>query len=187
MHEIRSRHERRMQDHRHARNDFVPRECGQHENIECNDAVDHVLGPSNAVRVASCLICPSCVSTAPANTSSLQSIASSPLGKAGFRKLNRLREYISLAWYGKAAGKFTGPMILTPPCNTVSPALVSSQLPPCSAAISTMTDPAFMRATAAWEMMRGAARPGIDAVLITASLAAMRASSTSCCLAFSSG
>ena len=31
-------------------------------------------------------------------------------------------------------------------------------------------------------MMRGAARPGTEAVLTTASLAAMRASSTSCCL-----
>ena len=43
-----------------------------------------------------------------------------------------------------------------------------------------------MRSTAARPMMRGAARPGTDAVLITASLAAMRASRTSCCFCFSS-
>ena len=47
-----------------------------------------------------------------------------------------------------------------------------------------MTEPAFMRSTAAWPMMRGAALPGTEAVLITASLAAMRASRTSCCLSF---
>ena len=49
-----------------------------------------------------------------------------------------------------------------------------------------ITAPAFMRSTAAREMMRGARRPGIAAVVMTASATAMRASSTSCCLAFSS-
>ena len=43
-----------------------------------------------------------------------------------------------------------------------------------------------MRSTAAREMIFGAGRPGTEAVVITASAAAMRASSTSCCLAFSS-
>ena len=43
---------------------------------------------------------------------------------------------------------------------TVSPARVSSQLPPVSAAMSTITAPGFMRATASLRMMRGAARPG---------------------------
>ena len=77
-------------------------------------------------------------------------------------------------------------MIFTPLWITVSPAFVSSQLPPCSAAMSTITDPARMRSTAAFEMMTGALRPGTEAVEITASAAAMRASSASCCLAFSS-
>ena len=52
--------------------------------------------------------------------------------------------------------------------------------------MSTTTEPARMRSTAAREMIFGAGRPGTDAVVITASAAAMRASSTSCCLAFSS-
>ena len=52
--------------------------------------------------------------------------------------------------------------------------------------MSTITEPAFMRSTAAWVMIRGAARPGTEAVLMTASLAAIRASRTSCCLVFSS-
>src|ERR1700686_5705223 len=129
MHEVQSGHERRVQDNRHAGNDFVAGERGQHEYIERYDAVDHCC-PSIALRVASCLIWPSCVSTAPANTSSFQSIASSPLTRAGFNRLNKLREYISLAWYGSDAGRFTGPKIFTPPCVTVSPARVSSQLPP---------------------------------------------------------
>ncbi len=41
-----------------------------------------------------------------------------------------------------------------------------------------------MRSTAAREMILGAGRPGIAAVVTTASAAAMRDSSTSCCLAF---
>ena len=48
--------------------------------------------------VASFTIAPSRVSTAPANTSSCQSIASSPFTMAGFKRLNKLRAYISLAW-----------------------------------------------------------------------------------------
>src|ERR1700686_5924851 len=115
MHEVRTGHERRMQDDRHAGNDFVAGERGQHEYIERYDAVDHDYCPSTVLRVASCLIWPSCVSTQPANTSSFQSMASSPFASAGFNRLNRLREYISLAWYGKEAGRFTGPTILTPP------------------------------------------------------------------------
>ncbi len=87
------------------------------------------------------MISPSWVSADCANTSSFQSIASSPLSMAGFRKLSRLRAYISLAWYGELAGRFTGPMIFTPWCATVSPARVSSQLPPVSAAMSTITAP----------------------------------------------
>src|SRR3984957_1674115 len=114
-----------MQDDRHAGNDFVAGERRQHEYIERDDSVDHGYCPSVALRVASCLIWPSCVSTAPANTSSFQSIASSPFTRAGFSRLNKLRAYISLAWYGSDAGKFTGPKIFTPPCTTVSPALVS--------------------------------------------------------------
>ena len=77
-------------------------------------------------------------------------------------------------------------MIFTPWCSTISPARVSSQLPPCSAAMSTITEPGRMRSTAAREMIFGAGRPGTDAVVTTASAAAIRESSTSCCLRFSS-
>src|SRR5580692_4466797 len=175
-----------MQNDRNARDHLVTGERCQHEDVECNDTIDHFSTPSTDLRVASCLISPSCVRTAPANTSSFQSTTSSPFGSAGFRKLNRLREYISLAWYGSVAGRLTGPRTFTPPCSTVSPARVSSQLPPCSAAISTTTEPGLMRSTAEREMILGAGRPGTDAVVTTASAAAILESSTSCCLRFSS-
>src|SRR3979490_26756 len=81
----------------HAGNDFVAGRRRQHEYIERYDTVDHIYCPSTVLRVASCLIWPSCVSTAPANTSSFQSMASPPPASAGFNKWNRLREYISLA------------------------------------------------------------------------------------------
>jgi hypothetical protein len=77
-------------------------------------------------------------------------------------------------------------MIFTPWWTIVSPTFVISQLPPCSAARSTITDPARMRSTAAFEMITGALRPGTDAVETTASAAAIRASSASRCFAFSS-
>ena len=64
--------------------------------------------------------------------------------------------------------------MLTPfDVTTVSPATVSSQLPPLSAARSTITAPQPMASTALFEMMRGAVRPGIAAVVITASALAM--------------
>src|SRR6185312_10688160 len=66
--------------------------------------------------------------------------------------------------------------------EVVQVARVRSQLPPCSAAMSTTTEPGRMRATAAAGMILGAGRPGTEAVVMTASAAAMRASSTSCCL-----
>src|ERR1022692_168433 len=115
MNEVGSRHERRVQDYRHARDDLIAGESGQHEDIKRDDAVDHVDCPSTVLRVASCLIWPSCVSTAPAKTSSFQSMASSPLARAGFNKLNKFRAYISLAWYGSEAGKLRGPTIFTLP------------------------------------------------------------------------
>ena len=50
-------------------------------------------------------------------------------------------EYIWLAWYGTSAGGFDGPRIVTPLWTTTSSGRVSSQLPPRSAARSTITDP----------------------------------------------
>src|SRR5690606_18684635 len=61
---------------------------------------------------------------------------SSPLTNA--RNDATLREYIRLASAGTRAMRSVAPMIVTPPWEIVSPATVSSQLPPVDAARSTM-------------------------------------------------
>ena len=58
------------------------------------------------------------------------------------RNVVRLRAYIWLAWYGTLLARLMAPMIVTPCASTVFPVCVSSQLPPRSAARSTITEPA---------------------------------------------
>ena len=81
-------------------------------------------------------------------------------------------EYIWLAWYGTSAGGFDGPMIVTPLWTTISSGLVSSQLPPRSAARSTITDPGAIASTISVVTRIGARLPGISAVVMTTSLPA---------------
>ena len=57
-------------------------------------------------------------------------------------------ENIWLAWYGTEAARLVGPWIVTPCSTTVSPVRVNSQLPPVSAARSTITDPGAIPWTA---------------------------------------
>ena len=73
------------------------------------------------------------------------------------------------------------------PCSTVSPATVSSQLPPPSAAMSMMTDPGPMSSTMAAVTSVGALRPGTAAVVMTTSELDTSAASAACCAATSSG
>jgi hypothetical protein len=54
--------------------------------------------------------------------------------------------------------------MVTPPCSTRSPGRVSSQLPPLSAAMSTISAPGFMPATIVALSIFGAGRPGTAAV-----------------------
>ena len=72
-------------------------------------------------------------------------------------------------------------MIVTPPTSTTSPGCVSSQLPPVSAARSTITEPGRIFSTAEAGISLGAGRPGIAAVVITTSNSGIRSSSASCC------
>ena len=76
---------------------------------------------------------------------------------------------IWLAWPGTVLGMFTGPMIVTPFACTSSPARVSSQLPPLSAARSTITAPGFMLRTISAVSSLGAKTPPMSAVVITTS------------------
>jgi hypothetical protein len=56
--------------------------------------------------------------------------------------------------------------MVTPWRTTASPGTVSSQLPPCSAAMSTITLPGFMLITISAVISRGAGLPGISAVVM---------------------
>ncbi len=70
--------------------------------------------------------------------------------------------------------------MVTPWATTTSSALVSSQLPPRSAARSTITEPGAMASTMASVTSTGDCRPGIAAVVITTSLRATTVSICSC-------
>ena len=64
-------------------------------------------------------------------------------------------------------------MIVTPlSVTTISSATEPSTFPPWAAAMSTMTDPRFILATSAAVIRRGAARPGIRAVVMMMSTSA---------------
>ena len=79
-----------------------------------------------------------------ANNSSSQSIASTPSRSIGATKLYALRANISLAWKAPLLASPSGPAMVTPDSTMVSPGRVSSQLPPVSAAMSTITLPGRM-------------------------------------------
>ncbi len=57
-------------------------------------------------------------------------------------------------------------MIVTPFLTTTLPGSVSSQLPPCSEAKSTMTLPGFIERTMSAVISLGAGRPGMSAVVM---------------------
>ena len=98
-----------------------------------------------------------------------------------------LREYSWLAWYGIVDGRFVRPTIVTSRSSVISPGVVSSQLPPVSAATSTITEPGRIASTADAGISRGAGLPGTSAVVITASKPEIRSASSACCCACCSG
>ena len=75
-------------------------------------------------------------------------------------------------------------MTITPPMSTSSPARVHSQLPPDSAAMSTITEPGFMPSTTLAGMSLGALRPGTWAVVMTTSEPWIWAAMSSACFVF---
>ena len=62
-------------------------------------------------------------------------------------------------------------MMVTPWCTISLPGSVSSQLPPCSAAMSTITEPALIASTICAVTRTGARFPGTSAVVMHASVA----------------
>ncbi len=77
----------------------------------------------------------------------------------------------------------SGPATVTPPTSRVSPGRVASQLPPVSAARSTITLPGRIPATIAAVTIFGAGRPGTAAVQITTSTPLRCSARRRCCSA----
>ena len=127
------------------------------------------------------------VTHAPATISSSQSSASAPSSTIRPSSDATLRESSWLACVGIVAGRFVSPTIVTPSRTISSPGSVSSQLPPVSAARSTITEPGRIARTASAVTSLGAGRPGIAAVVITASNCGIRSCSSACCAACCSG
>ena len=98
-----------------------------------------------------------------------------------------LREYIWRACTGREAARLTGPRIVTPCFTTSLPASVSSQLPPISAARSTITEPGRISRTVVSGIRIGAFFPGTIAVLTTTSDCLSRSATRWRCFACCSG
>ena len=71
-----------------------------------------------------------------------------------------LRAYIWLAWSGIVEGRLSVPTMATPSRMTTRPGSVSSQLPPVSAARSTITEPVRIAETAPAVIRPAPAGPG---------------------------
>src|SRR5262249_18012840 len=119
------------------------------------------------------------VTHVPAVISSSQSRASAPSGARCCSSAATFLAKSCDACAGIVEARFVKPTILTPPWSTSSPGCVSSQLPPASAARSTITEPGRIASTAPLGISNGAARPGISAVVITTPYSGMRSASPS--------
>src|SRR5690606_24570254 len=174
--EVGAGHQRRVKNGRYATDDFVAGERGQHEDIQGYKAGngsywihDHPSADSMALRAASLRISPAWVSTAPARISSSQSMASSPSLTIRPTRFCRLRAYSSEACSARRLGTLSGATMVAGPTSTVSPGTVSGVLPPPSAARSIITAPGFIPMICASLMIFGLGRPGMAAVVMTAS------------------
>src|SRR3954452_1843060 len=126
---VRAAHQRRVQRVRDLRDHLEADERRQHEDRDLGQQIHQTTFPSRTTH-------------APATTSSSKSNPSSISDRM-------LRAYSEDACSAISDGRFKGPTILTPPSVVkTSPGLVSSQLPPASAARSTITEPGFISSTA---------------------------------------
>src|SRR5205085_1701159 len=164
------RHQRRVQQARDAADHPQPDERRQHEHEQHRPVVVHGFRTS-----------PAWVTHVSRMISSEKSRLSRPSRTTCNRKLEMFRAYIWLACRGSVLGRLSGPRTITPSRRTSDPGAVTSQLPPVSAARSTMTEPGFMPRTASAVIRIGARLPGMAAVVITTSASftccAMNASS----------
>ena len=101
----------------------------------------------------------------------------------GVMKFRRLRANSAEASVGSSPGRLAGPTIFTPYFSTTLPYSESGQLPPCSTAMSTITEPGFMVFTMSSLTSTGALRPGMSAVVTTMSCVLMCSATSAACLA----
>src|SRR5690606_13341150 len=191
--EVGAGHQRGMQNGRNLADDLVAGEGRQHEDVQGDKAGngsywihDQASAVSRALRAASLRISPAWVRTAPARISSSQSMASSPSLTIRPTRFCRLRAYSSEACSARRLGTFSGATMVAGPTSTVSPGTVSGVLPPPSAARSMITDPGFIPMICASLMIFGLGRPGMAAVVMTASACWMWRVTTFSTWAFSS-
>ncbi len=78
--------------------------------------------------------------------------------------------YILDASSGISDAKFVGPKMVTPSFSTTSSGRAPSTFPPVAAAMSTITVPCLIFATASALISTGALRPGIAAVVMIKSM-----------------
>src|SRR5690606_25878033 len=184
------RHQRGVQRVRHLGDHQESGESGQHHDRQVLDQhqVLHHASPDCSVAGSGAAGSNARPAThALATISSPTSMASAPLSStSNSSSSTTLREYSSLAWSGISAGRFDGATMVTSCLTTTCPGSVSSQLPPLSPAMSTITLPAFIRSTASAVTSVGAFLPGTCALVITPSKPVIASVSLRCCSARSS-
>src|SRR5262245_7516757 len=177
---VRDAHQRRVQRGRHVPHHVIADEDCEHEHREIDDG--RVEGSGHFVQPFF-TTAPSMHTSDPAMISSSRLSLSSPdLGSTSrLRKFSRLRAYSALASAASIAARLVWPTSFTPCFTTTLSRSDSKQLPPCSTARSTITDPGFMPRTVSSRMSTGAGRPGISAVVMMMSAAFARSSISAVC------
>src|SRR5580700_762290 len=183
---VRARHKRRVQDAGDLGHDLDPHEDRKGEDGQegddpgvrtaargrLHDEADHDCVPPvppSISTAAGAIAVPSRRTHMPVTISSSQSGASDPSGPISAKTFATFRANRKLAWVGMPDGGLVIPTMCTSLWSTISPAFVSSQLPPWSAAMSTTTAPGAMPSTIDVVRSTGALRPGTAAVVITTS------------------
>src|SRR5688572_1433642 len=170
-------HERRVQRRGDVPDHLVADEDGQNEDGEVDD--DGVDGAGHAIDASLVRTgAPSMQTRVALMMSSARSMRRSPVAgsTSSARNASRLRAYSALASAATREGRFEYPTSRTPCFTTTRSRSVNGQLPPCSTARSTITDPGLMCFSVSSRTRTGAGRPGMSAVVMMMSLARARSS-----------
>src|SRR5438105_14345235 len=120
-----------MENRRHLGDDLEADEDGEHEYRELvEEVLAHRLAASTSSLARGFTIAPSCVTHAPLTISSLKSSFRAPSLTSSSSRVDTFLLYSWLAWTGMVLGRLRVPSIVTSPTWIISPARVSSTLPP---------------------------------------------------------